>query len=81
MKLILKRVGEDSRQYQPITSHHNPEQLPDSRPFALCTENGQQLPGQQTTSMTSDGDGMVKLTVVFRVDGTQVLVEGDTAPC
>lgn len=80
MKLILKRVGEDSRHYQPISNRRNPEEFPDCRPFALCTEDGQQLPGQEFTSMASDATGMVKLTVVFAVDGLSVLVEGDKAP-
>lgn len=80
MKLILKRVGEDPRYLQPLITRRPERESIDDRPFALCTEDGQQLPGQQSTSMTSDGDGMVKLTVVFRVDGRHVLVEGDKAP-
>lgn len=81
MKLILKRVGDDPRLMTPMLSSRrtrkSDEQSPDTRPFALHTEDGQFLPCQTSTSMTSNGDGLVTVTVVFEVDGVRVLVEGD----
>ncbi|WP_116865667.1 hypothetical protein [Pseudomonas syringae] len=67
MKLILARLGEVS------------ETGMNSRPFALCTEAGEVLPGQQSTVMTSKPDGPVLLTVVFEVNGRDVIVHGDDA--
>ncbi|UQB29956.1 hypothetical protein I9H06_16440 [Pseudomonas tremae] len=67
MKLILSRVGEVSATGV------------DARPFALCTEAGEVLPCQQSTVMTSKPDGPVLLTVVFEVNGRDVIVRGDDA--
>lgn len=78
MKLILKRVGDDSRVFRKLQDRPIPgERTQDSRPFALCTEDGQQLPCQVSTSMTSVSGDLVRLTVVFEVDGRGLLVEGD----
>lgn len=81
MKLILKRAGNDPREYQLIRPSHlpplDPESIKDFRPFALFTEPGEQPPCQVSTAMASDGSGPVKLTVVFEVDGRGLVVEGD----
>lgn len=81
MKLILKRAGNDPRQYDSIQSNRlpptDPESIKDHRPFALFTDAGEQLPCQVSTSITSDSSGMVKLTVVFEADGRGLVVEGD----
>lgn len=65
MKLILSRVGETAATGR------------DDRPFALRTESGELLPCQQSTVMTSKPDGPVLLTVVFEVNGRDVIVHGD----
>lgn len=64
MKLILKRVE------RPGDIHG---------PFALHTEDGTILPSQLSTNMASDGQGPVRLIVVFTVDGLNLVVEGDPA--
>lgn len=82
MKLILKRVGDDPRDNR-MVAHSRvvpSSHVQDSRPFALCTEDGQQLPCQVSTCMTSNPDSMVKLTVVFEVNGRDLIVEGDATP-
>ena len=78
MKLILKRVGGDPRMFRKPEARFVPDsRIIDHRPFALCTEDGEQLPCQRSTSMSSDGNGIVTLTVVFEVDGRDLLVQGD----
>ena len=80
MKLILKRFGGDPNRIRtrrlgdpaPI----GPGRLPDARPFALHTEDGEVLPRQISASMTSEPGGPVTVTVVFLVDGDRVSVEG-----
>lgn len=82
MKLILKRTGKDPRDHHIARPSHfpplDPESIKDFRPFALFTDSGEQLPCQVSTSMASTGEGFVKLTVVFEVDGRGLMVEGDT---
>lgn len=62
MKLVLKRIVRES-------------DIPGG--FALHTEDGVALPCQVSTSMTSAGQQPVQLTVVFTVNGRDLIVEGD----
>ncbi|WP_110951359.1 hypothetical protein [Pseudomonas bohemica] len=81
MKLILKRVareievtalGDESRKFVAgKASKHSP--------FALHTEAGEVLPCQVSTNMASEAGDLVRLTVVFTVDGESLRVEGDDA--
>lgn len=66
MKLVLKRVGEDP---SPSDSDH--------RPFGLFTDSGEMLPCQVNTSLYSENGDIPKLTVVFNVDGRELMIEGD----
>lgn len=66
MKLTLKRVGEEPA----------PGEL-DYRPFGLFTESGEMLPCQASTSLYCEPDNIPQLTVVFNVDGRNVMIEGD----
>ncbi|SEJ49832.1 hypothetical protein SAMN03159495_3451 [Pseudomonas sp. NFR16] len=81
MKLILKRVAEQvevtglsdgSRKYVPGKMHQH-------SPFALHTDSGEILPCQVSTNMASNAGDVVRLTVVFTVDGDSLRVEGDDA--
>lgn len=66
MKLILKRCGE-----APVNGSL------DGRPWGLHTEDGEILPGQQTTSLESNQSDFPVITVRFFADGQTVIVEGD----
>jgi hypothetical protein len=46
-------------------------------PFALYTEDGEVLPCQISTCMLSEPNSLVRLTVVFEVNGRDLIVEGD----
>jgi hypothetical protein len=78
MKLILKRVGPDRRQFhtvgEPVSTSRN--LAPDMRPCGLHTEDGEPLPRQMSAVLSSDHSGPT-LTVVFIVDGDSIAVEGD----
>ncbi|SFY16536.1 hypothetical protein [Azotobacter vinelandii] len=74
MKLILKRVGADPNSASPALIR--PGMLIDDRPFALHAEDGEALPHQIRTNMSSEPGGPVTVTVVFMVDGDLVSVEG-----
>lgn len=66
MKLILKRTGDEPLQG-----------CPDMRPWALHTEDGECLPGQQTTVLESSANDFPVITVRFFADGVTIRVEGD----
>lgn len=67
MKLILKRCGDNKSK--------DGEQ--DGSPWGLHTEDGEMLPGQQTTSLESSANDFPVITVRFFADGKTVIVEGD----
>ena len=78
MKLILKQIapeievtalGDTSSQF--VTG-----KVTAASPFALHTDSGEILPCQVTTVMKSEGGQLVRLTVVFNVDGDNLRVEG-----
>jgi hypothetical protein len=82
MKLILKQIHvpdaghlyetslEDNRRYVPLERQERAL-------FALHTEDGQMLPCQVSTSLSSNaGDAFPSLTVTFNVDGRDLVVEG-----
>lgn len=79
MKLILKRVApEIDITCLGDTSSRYALGKPDaSSPFALHTESGDLLPCQASTSMLSEPGEPVRLTVIFTVDGRNLVVEGD----
>lgn len=79
MRLILKRVApEIDVTCLGDTSSRYALGKPDaSSPFALHTESGDLLPCQASTSMLSEPGEPVRLTVVFTVDGRDLVVEGD----
>jgi hypothetical protein len=79
MKLILKRVApEIDVTCLGDTSSRYALGKPDaSSPFALHTESGDLLPCQASTSMLSEPGEPVRLTVIFTVDGRNLVVEGD----
>lgn len=77
MKLILKRVGEDPRLMRTLEDGREYRDIPDPRPLALCAESGEQLPCQISTSLNSSGDHPLRVTVVFDVDGNNVVIQGD----
>ena len=64
---------EDARFHRKLSDCRSPESI-DPRPFALCTEDGEQLPCLQSVSLSSE---LTTVFVVFLVDGCRVLVEGD----
>lgn len=78
MKLILKQVvpqleitglADAARRYTPGKPAKHAL-------FALHTETGEVLPGQASTTMVSEPGNLVRITVVFTVDGDTVRVEG-----
>jgi len=75
MKLVLKRAGADPRSVIPLSDFGR--RVVDHRPFALHDEQGSILPCQVSTSTGSDSDGSPILTVVFRMDGQDLLIQGD----
>jgi hypothetical protein len=80
MKLILKRIPRTVAAQGLEDEHPTFVAAEDERtgPFALHTEDGQVLPCQVRTSMDSVGrHEPVRLTVIFTVDGKNLLVEGD----
>lgn len=79
MKLILKRVGDDPRMIRQLGDHRPVEQIEDYRPFGLHTEDGTILPCQVSTSMNSERGGPVQVTVVFTVNGRDLVIQGDPA--
>lgn len=81
MKLILKRVppqidvtalGDESKQYAQGKASK-------CSPFALHTDAGEILPNQVSTAMVSQANDLVRVTVVFTVDGDSLRVEGHEA--
>ncbi len=77
MKLVLKRVGDDPRLIRRLGDLRPPEKIEDYRPFGLHTEDGTILPCQISTSMSSESGGPAQVTVVFMVNGRDLIVEGD----
>ena len=77
MKLVLKRIEKTVE----VTALSDPEPRHVNAgypgPFALHTEDGQVLPCQVSTNMESSRGEPVRLTVVFNVDGRDLVVEGD----
>ena len=78
MKLILKRLGPDRRQFHVVGEAVSASRNlgPDMRPYGLHTEDGEPLPRQMSVVLSNDHSGP-KLTVVFMVDGDEVSVHGD----
>lgn len=81
MKLVLKRIGKEQQELHPVvglfeSALGKSEKAIDARPFALHTEDGEVLPCQVSTTMSSEPGGPVTVTVVFVVDGHRVSVEG-----
>lgn len=79
MKLVLKRV---QRQVEATSLHDEarrflPTKTRAASPFALHTEDGRILPCQASTTLHSEHGDVVRLTVVFTVDGDSLAVEGD----
>lgn len=79
MKLILKRVP---HQVETTSLHDEARRFQLTKtnaasPFALHTEDGQVLPCQASTTLHSAPGDVVRLTVVFTVDGDSLAVEGD----
>lgn len=77
MRLVLKRVGDDPRMVRKLGDRRPAEQIQDYRPFGLYTDDGTILPCQVSTSMNSEHGGPVQVTVVFTVNGRDLVVEGD----
>lgn len=79
MKLILKRVAPeiDVTCLGDTSSRYALGEPDASSPFALHTESGDLLPCQASTSMLSEPGEPVRLTVIFTVDGRNLVVEGD----
>ncbi|UZJ58569.1 hypothetical protein OKW98_18505 [Pseudomonas sp. KU26590] len=77
MKLILKRITPGPRCMTIDEMLGEPPERPLPQPFALHVEDGEILPGQSKTCMSSDASGQVVLTVTFIVDGRNVMVQGD----
>ncbi|WP_225773306.1 hypothetical protein [Pseudomonas sp. Marseille-Q5115] len=78
MKLILKRIERRASPPPSRIERNLPDMKEQGGPFALHTEDGEVLPCQVRTTMTSaTGWEPVELTVVFRVDGKQLTVVGD----
>ena len=80
MKLILKRVtpmidarGIDDAAPVHVVSYGSRVLAP----YALHSEDGQMLPCQVSTIMSSEPNSPVRLTVTFTVDGDRVRVQGD----
>jgi hypothetical protein len=80
VKLILKRVepkvdarGMDDDAPVHVVSYGT--RMP--APYALHTEDGQMLPCQVSTVVTSEPNSPVRLTVTFTVDGDKIKVQGD----
>lgn len=78
MKLILKQItpqleitglSDSARGYTPGKPAKNAL-------FALHTEAGEILPCQVSTALASQESDLVRLTVVFLVDGDRICVEG-----
>lgn len=79
MKLVLKRVEPrietTSLDESEVRTIGGPPS--NTAPFALHTEDGEALPCQVSTALVSERSSMVRLTVVFNVDGDKIRVEGD----
>lgn len=77
MKLVLKRIEKTVE----VTALPDPESRHVNTgypgPFALHTEDGQVLPCQISTNMESSVGEPVLLTVMFTVNGRDLVVEGD----
>jgi hypothetical protein len=78
MKLILRQVAPEIDATSLSDEHRRyvlgePEK---HAPFALHTEAGEVLPCQVSTAMLSERGELVRLTVVFNVDGNNLCVEG-----
>jgi len=79
MKLILKRVPHFIEPIHVGGSSHlkpRPEKCR-NRPFALFTEEGLILPGQQSVVTESLPGKCPTVTVTFFLDGDDVKVQGD----
>lgn len=78
MKLILKQVAPDIEvtAVADAAARFVPGKVSKHSPFALHTDSGEVLPCQISTSMRSEAGNLVELTVVFRVDGNELRVEG-----
>lgn len=77
MRLVLKRIERavEATSLSDSEPQHYLTGMPG--PFALHTEDGQLLPCQVRTDMSSEPCGPVTLTVTFRLDGDKIKVQGD----
>ena len=78
MKLILRQVApqvEVTRLADAEKRYTSGKPAKHAR-FALYTDAGEILPCQVSTAMVSEAGDLVRLTVVFTVDGDSVRVEG-----
>ncbi|NWB20096.1 hypothetical protein HX824_05760 [Pseudomonas sp. D4002] len=76
MKLILKRIEKTVPIQALCDAEPKHVGIGELGPFALHTEDGQILPCQVSTSMASERS-TCELTVVFKLDGDKIKVEGD----